>query len=227
MRTKSRKADLEGKKILFFETGLIISLAIALAAFEWPSKGDIYSNLPNIKQVEVIEEIIPRTKPEEIRQPAPPIVPIEKINIIDNEADIPKEDENPFEDITTDQYADLLKNIRTIEEDVDEVIEFMRIEIKPTFMGGDYNRFNEWVFKNLRYPDEAARNGIQGKVYVEFLIDVDGMVKNVRVLKGVDPLLDQEAVRVISSSPPWKPGFQRDKPTKVVFTFPINFRLKN
>jgi len=92
-------------------------------------------------------------------------------------------------------------------------------------MGGDYNKFTEWVFKNLRYPEEAAQNGIQGKVYLEFLIDVDGYIKNVKVIKGVDKLLDAEAVRVVSSSPPWKPGFQRDKPTKVLFTFPINFRL--
>lgn len=228
MRTKTRKADLEGKKVLFFEIGIILALALALAAFEWPSKGD-FSNLMSINGTLAPPDdiIIPITKPEEIKQPAPPIISIDKIIIIPDDKEIPDLEIDPFKEFTEDQYTELLHNLTTDEPDVVEVVDFMLIEIKPSFMGGDYNKFNQWVFQNLKYPEEAARNNIQGRVYVEFMIDVDGYVKNVKVVKGVDRLLDQEAVRVITSSPPWKPGYQRDKPTKVVFTFPITFKLRD
>lgn len=226
MKTKkSEKADLERKRFLFFETGLIVALAIALAAFEWPSRGDLNIHNYVSKGVEPDAEIIPRTEPEVIKQPAPPIVTVDIINLIDDNVDLPSVDPDIFVDITNDQLAQI---IRIPEEpDIDEVIDFMLIEIQPSFMGGGQEKFIEWVFKNLNYPDEAARNGIQGKVYIEFMIDIDGKVKNVKVLRSVDPLLDREAVRVVTSSPPWNPGYQRDKPAKVVFKFPIHFKLKN
>lgn len=228
MKTKkSEKADLERKRFLFFETGLIVALAIALAAFEWPSRGDLNIHNYVSKGAEPDAEIIPRTEPDVIKQPAPPIVTVDKIIIVEDDDEISPSVIDPFVEYTDDQYADLLKYIRPEEPDLDEVIDFLLIEIQPSFMGGGQEKFIEWVFKNLNYPDEAARNGIQGKVYIEFMIDIDGKVKNVKVLRSVDPLLDREAVRVVTSSPPWNPGYQRDKPAKVVFKFPIHFKLKN
>jgi protein TonB len=93
-------------------------------------------------------------------------------------------------------------------------------------MGGDHNSFTLWVANNLKYPEEAARNGIQGRVYLKFMIDFDGSVKNVEVLSGTDRLLMEEARRVVSSSPAWNPGMQRGKPAQVTFTFPVTFRLQ-
>ena len=227
MKTKkSRKADLEGKKVIFFEIGLILALSLALAAFEWSSKGDI--NLPDfvLKNLTPPEVDIPLYIPEKIKTPPPPSVAIEEIIIHEDTKDLAPVDLNPFDEINEETYKKIIEFVNTDEPEVDETIDFTIIEIKPTFMGGGFNRFNEWVFSNLRYPEEAIKNGIQGRVYLEFMIDKNGNVKNVRVLKGIDALLDAEAIRVVSSSPRWNPGYQRDKPVNVMFKFSINFRLR-
>ena len=111
-------------------------------------------------------------------------------------------------------------------KDTEEWIPFAIVEDKPLFLGGDANKFTEWVYNNLEYPEIAKKNGIQGRVTVSFSIDEDGCVKDVRVLRGVDSSLDNEVVRVVQNSPRWSPGKQRNKPVKVRYTFPINFKLK-
>ncbi|HCX99448.1 MAG TPA: hypothetical protein DG754_04835 [Bacteroidales bacterium] len=93
-------------------------------------------------------------------------------------------------------------------------------------MSGDYKEFTKWVYSNLKYPELAAQNGIQGRVLLQFLIDTDGSVSNITVIRSEDLLLAEEAVRVISMSPKWEPGQQRNNPAKVIFTFPITFRLQ-
>ena len=103
---------------------------------------------------------------------------------------------------------------------------FQLVEDKPSFKGGDANEFSKWVNQHLIYPKEAKESGTQGKVMVQFTIKADGSVSNVKVLKGVSPELDREAIRVVSSSPKWKPGKQRDKPVAVTYTFPVIFRLR-
>ena len=100
------------------------------------------------------------------------------------------------------------------------------MEHKPKFQGGDQNDFTKWVFNNIVYPEIAKENGVQGRVILQFTVDKDGSVKNVKVLRGVDSSLDKEAVRVVSSSPKWEPGRQRDKPAKVTFVFPVIFQLR-
>ena len=94
----------------------------------------------------------------------------------------------------------------------------------PSFPGGDPVR---WINKNVKYPVIAQENGIQGKVFVQFVIEKDGSITNVKVLRGVDASLDKEAVRVVQSMPKWKPGKQRGKPVRVSYNVPINFRLSN
>ena len=113
-------------------------------------------------------------------------------------------------------------------EDADTVL-FALVKVKPTFNGMDAEKgFREYVGKNTNYPAEAQEKGITGRVYVEFAIDVDGSVTDVRLLRGVDPLLDAEALRVINSSPKWTPGKYEDgKAVKVKYQFPVNFRLNN
>jgi len=93
-------------------------------------------------------------------------------------------------------------------------------------MGGDENTFTKWVFERLVYPEVAKENGIQGRVTLQFVVDTDGSVRDVKVIRGVDPALDKEAVRVVSSSPKWTPGRQRDKPVKVRYIFPVIFQLR-
>jgi protein TonB len=228
MKTKTNKTDLERKKSMFFQLGLVVALTIVLLAFEWPSKGDINLDFATGTTIDFDEEMIPITRPEDVTPPPPPVIaPPEIINIVDDEVEIKDEDEDIFKDIDDETFKDLLKNpiIFDDEKELDETIPFMLIEEQPTFMGGDHRNFTKWVFANLKYPELAAQNGIQGRVTLEFTIDIDGSVTNVRVIKGIDPSLDAEALRVVSNSPKWSPGLQRGKPTKVSFTFPVTFRL--
>ena len=112
------------------------------------------------------------------------------------------------------------------EEVEEEAIPFQLVEEKPTFQGGDANEFSKWVNAHLSYPEVAKENGVQGRVTLQFTVNPDGSVSNVKVLRGVDSSLDKEAVRVVSSSPKWKPGRQRDRAVKVTYTFPVIFQLR-
>jgi protein TonB len=115
--------------------------------------------------------------------------------------------------------------VANVPEDDEEPIPFQLVEVKPSFMGGDANQFSKWVNQRLVYPEIARENGVQGRVVLQFTVGKDGSVYNVKVHRGVDPALDKEAVRVVSMSPKWKPGTQRDRPVPVTYTFPVIFSL--
>jgi periplasmic protein TonB len=102
---------------------------------------------------------------------------------------------------------------------------FFFVEIMPTFKGGDINKFREWIQKRTNYPEEAIKKRLKGKVFLTFIVEKDGSVTNVTVLKGVDPLLDDVAVKAISDSPKWSPGLQRGQPVRVRFQIPLDFRF--
>jgi protein TonB len=102
---------------------------------------------------------------------------------------------------------------------------FSVVEEMPKFKGGDINRFREWVQKKTKYPDIATINGIQGKVYVTFIVEKDGSVTNVKVIKGVDPLINDEALKAVASSPKWSPGRQRGVAVRVSYLIMLNFQL--
>jgi protein TonB len=112
-----------------------------------------------------------------------------------------------------------------VQEDVPEEV-FLVVEEMPSFGSGDANGFRSYVSANMKYPDVAAENGIQGRVFVQFVVEADGRLTNVKVIRGVDPALDKEAIRVVEGSPRWNPGKQRGKPVRVSFTFPITFVLQ-
>ena len=115
-----------------------------------------------------------------------------------------------------------------VEEEVveEEAIPFQLVEEKPSFQGGDANQFSKWVNSRLVYPEIAKENGVSGRVTLQFTVEKDGSVTKVKVLRGVDPSLDKEAVRVVSMSPKWKPGKQRDRAVPVTYTFPVIFQLR-
>ena len=102
---------------------------------------------------------------------------------------------------------------------------FLEVEEMPLFRGGDINKFREWVQKKTKYPEAATINGIHGKVYITFIVENDGTVSNVKVAKGVDPLIDDEAVKAVSSSPKWTPGKQRGIAVRVSYVIMLNFEL--
>lgn len=110
-------------------------------------------------------------------------------------------------------------------EIVEDPIPFQLVDVKPSFQGGDAITFSKWVNQRLVYPEIAKANGVQGRVTLQFTVEKDGRVTNVRIIRGADPSLDKEAIRVVQSSPKWKPGKQRDRLVPVTYTFPVIFSL--
>jgi len=226
---KSKKADLEPKRSLFFELGLVIALGFSLLAFEWQVAPKEEAKDIVVVQATVEEEIVPITRQDE--PPPPPPEPPKVTDILDIVADDVRVDTNIDINIEADLSTEITPVVfvetASIVEEEEEVL-FAIVEDKPLFNGMDAEQgFRDWVGKNTSYPAVAQENGISGRVYVEFAIGRDGQVTDVKLLRGVDPLLDAEALRVIRSSPKWTPGMQRGKPVKVKYQFPVNFRLNN
>ena len=227
---KSPKADLENKKVLFLEIGLVVSLAITLFAFNYTTDKMNKSTLEENQIAEEVEEVM-ITEPLETPPPPPVEVPeiafSDQIDIVDDDIEvediiIESEDDEDFE-ITIMDYAEEVIEEEVVEE---EAIPFQLVEEKPSFQGGDANQFSKWVNQRLVYPEIAKENGVQGRVTLQFTVEKDGSITKVKVLRGVDPSLDKEAVRVVSSSPKWKPGKQRDRAVPVTYTFPVIFQLR-
>ncbi|HBG53401.1 MAG TPA: energy transducer TonB [Rikenellaceae bacterium] len=226
---KSPKANLENKRMLFIEIGLVVALVVVLAAFEYKTDEKNASFIDaEVKQV-IEEEQIPVTLETPPPPPETPQAPLlsDAIEIVDD--DITIEDDIIIESEDDASFAVEIRDYinYTQEETVEEEeIPVAIVEEKPTFLGGDENTFTKWVFERIVYPEVAKENGVQGRVTLTFIVDSDGYVKNVMVLRGVDPSIDKEAVRVVSSSPRWKPGRQRDKNVRVRYNFPLNFQLR-
>ena len=212
---KNPKISLESKKSLFFQIGLAVTLILVLIAFEWKSYEKNDYNLGSLNLDDMEEEIIPITR-QEVKPPPPPPPPPEVIEIVEDEVEI--ENEVEIEDTETDE-----DEIIEIEEEDDEEF-FMVVENMPEFPGGDLGLM-KFIQKNVKYPAIAKEYNITGKVYVSFIVDKGGSVTNVKIVRGVDKNLDAEALRVVSALPKYKPGKQRGKPVRVMFTIPINFTL--
>ena len=225
---KSPEADLKNKKLLFIEIGFVVALLVTLLAFEWTQKEKKQNTLLAENQELIEEEIVPITQDTPPPPPEAPKIPIlsDVIDIVDDNIEV---DDNLF---NTEDDANLGVEIMDYVEEVqeeaveEEAIPFQLVEQKPKFNGGDANEFSKWVNQRLVYPEIAKENGVQGRVMLQFTVGADGSVSNVKVLRGVDPSLDKEAVRVVSSSPKWQPGKQRDRNVKVTYTFPVIFQLR-
>lgn len=225
---KTEKANLENKKLLFAEIGLIAALSIVYFGFEFSST-DTKAAMLETDQMEIPDEImIPATF--ETPPPPPPAIPkIELSDIIDIVDDDIEVDDDLFQQLEDDPDIgiEIMDYYEVIEEVVDEApIPFLLVEQKPRFNGGDANDFSRWVNQRLRYPAICVENGVQGRVTLSFTVQKDGSVTNVKVIRGVDKALDDEAVRVVSSSPDWEPGRQRDRAVPVTYTFLVIFQLR-
>ncbi len=227
---KSPKASLENKRFLFTEIGFVIALLAVLFAFDYSSKEKKVATLETETAAVEVEDMIPITQEPPPPPEAAPKIPIlsDQIDVVDDNIKI---DDNLFQNLEDDansgveimDYIESAPEEETIEE---EAIPFQLVEEKPSFNGGDANEFSKWVNSRLVYPEIAKENGVQGRVTLQFTVNADGSVSNVKVLRGVDSSLDKEAVRVVSSSPKWKPGKQRDRAVKVTYTFPVIFQLR-
>ena len=225
---KSPKANLENKRLLFTEIGLVLALALVLGAFNWSSKEKKESTFANTTQEIIEDEMVPITQETPPPPPETPQIPVlsDQIDIVDDEIEVDDNILNLEDDAS--MGVEIMDYVEEVEEEVveEEAIPFQLVEQKPSFQGGDANAFSKWVNERLVYPEIAKENGIQGRVMLQFTVGADGQVSQVKVLRGVDPTLDKEAVRVVSSSPKWTPGKQRDRAVKVTYTFPVIFQLR-
>lgn len=226
---KSQKASLENKRLLFTEIGLVAALLAVWGAFEYTTRDTKVSSLDAGDQVVEVEDMVPITQETPPPPEAAPKIPIlsDQIDIVDDEIKI---DDDMFQNLedNANMGVEIMDYVEDVKEEVveEEAIPFQLVEEKPSFNGGDANEFSKWVNSRLVYPEIAKENGVQGRVTLQFTVNADGSVSNVKVLRGVDSSLDKEAVRVVSSSPKWKPGKQRDRAVKVTYTFPVIFQLR-
>jgi periplasmic protein TonB len=225
---KSTKADLENKKGVFFLVGLVLALGIMLVGFEWKSKSAKADSLGSTQVQAVEDEIVPITRdPQNQPPPPPPPKVIEMLNIVNDDI---KVDDNldintEADDQTMVDVAPSTITATKVEEEEEEAQVFFIVEDMPEFPGGEL-ALRKHIAESIKYPVIAQENGIQGKVYVTFVVDKDGSINNATIARGVDPSLDKEALRVVNALPKWKPGKQRGKPVRVSYTVPINFVLQ-
>ena len=226
---KSEKASLENKRFLFTEVGFVVALLIVLGAFEYTSKEKKTAVLEADETIVEVEDMVPITQETPPPPEAAPKIPIlsDNIDIVDDDIEV---DDSMFQNLedSDDLAVEIMDYVEEVEEETveEEAIPCQLVEEKPSFQGGDANQCSKWVNSKLVYPEIAKENGVQGRVTLQFTVNADGTVSNVKVLRGVDPALDKEAVRVVSMSPKWKPGKQRDRAVKVTYTFPVIFQLR-
>ena len=225
---KSPKADLNNKKLLFVEVGLVLALLVTLGAFEWKTKEKQESVFAQENTELIEEEIIPITQDTPPPPPETPKIPIlsDQIDIVDDNIKVDDNILNLEDD--SNLGVEIMDYVEEVQEEVveEEAIPFALVEEKPKFQGGDANNFSKWVASHLEYPEIAKENGVSGRVMVQFTVNPNGTVSDVKVLRGMDPSLNKEAVRVIQSSPKWTPGKQRDRAVKVTYQFPVIFQLR-
>ena len=226
---KSDKASLENKKLLFTEIGLVAALGIVYGAFNYSTKEAEVAALEDTTEMADVEEMVAIQQETPPPPPEAPNIPVlsDQIDIVDDDIKVDDMFQTLEDDASTGVEIMDYKEEEVQEEEVEEeAIPFQLVEEKPSFNGGDANEFSKWVNSKLVYPEIAKENGVQGRVTLQFTVEADGRVTNVKVLRGVDDSLDKEAVRVVSSSPKWKPGKQRDRAVKVIYTFPVIFQLR-
>ncbi len=225
---KSPKADLENKRKVFIELGLVISLLICLYGFQTTSPVKQIDNFGALTIQQVEEVLVPIVKEEEKKEvlPPPPKV-LELFEIVDNNTEVTEDLKIIDSEVTANTaiYAAMQLNNKP-EESIDDAVVFLAPEEKPEFPGGDAALL-KFLSQNIKYPVVAIENGIVGKVTVGFVVNKDGSISDAKILRGVDPALDKEALRVVYSLPKWKPGKQSGKPVRVSFSVPINFVLQH
>ncbi|MBR4138110.1 MAG: energy transducer TonB [Bacteroidales bacterium] len=223
---KSQKADLDGKKLTFTLVGLVVALFVVWRVFEYKSYDK--QNLDTFaRQVEVIEEeMVEITKQEQpkpqVQAPKPQVT---QIQVVEDDVEVEDIDINAEvdQDEVIEEYVYEAPEIE--EEEIQEAEVFKVVEEMPEFPGGTA-KLLEYIQKNMKYPMMARESDIQGKVYVQFVVEPDGSISNVQVLRGIGGGCDEEAVRVVQSMPKFKPGKQRGAPVRVQYMVPIVFKLQ-
>ncbi|WP_421919649.1 energy transducer TonB [Marinifilum sp.] len=235
---KNPKADLEKRKSLFFEIGMVVALAVTFVSFEWKSNVKETLSFKSDSEFTIDEEMVPITRQEEIKavpKPPPKIKVADVITIVDDDVELEEELEIAEDDINQETEIDIqpIREVVSEEEELDEAQIFVVVEEMPIFRPdicksrkeGDIELYRH-IYKSIKYPIIAQENGITGRVFVKFVVGKDGGIYDVEILRGVDPSLDKEAIRVIQNLPNFSPGKQRGKPVKVAYTSVIKFVLQ-
>ncbi len=228
---KSPKADLENKRSMFVLMGLVLALGFTYICFEWTNtEVTVHEGFQDEFINEGEEEIIPQTQQEQPQQvqpqtPPPAQVAQEVLKVVDDDKVV--DSEIKIDNAEDDNKAVEIQNNVVIEEEEEEAEEeiFTIVEKQAGFPGGTA-KLMEYLKKELVYPQVAIDNNIQGRVFIEFVVNKDGSIQDVRVARGVDPVLDQEAVRVVKKMPKWIPAEQRGKSCRSRFTLPVLFKFK-
>lgn len=223
---KSHKANLEGKRRFHLFLGLIITLSLILVSFEWTTVTTKLSDVNSATEISFDDVLMPLIRRDEVKPPPKPELPpiAEVLELIDGDPEI-----DPL--IWDPEYTpgtEIVIPVYPVDsgEDVYVPDDHYITEIMPSFNGGDPKvEFYKYIHGKLEYPAEAVENHVSGKVTVKFVVNHKGYIERAEVLKGVHPVLDGEALRVINSSPKWEPGFQSGRYVNVIYTFPINFVL--
>jgi len=223
---KSEKADLERGKGTSLLIGFVVALSVMFVALEWTQREvEDNSEIYTVSDISLDQEIIPITLPEKKTVPPPPaaVTQAEIIKIVEDDADIEEDVMASVEDQV--EWFDLDEvDVIELEPEPDEDEVFMVVEDSPEFPGG-IEALLKYLKDNIKYPSICRENNIQGRVIVSFVVNKDGKIVDPEVVKGVNPQLDKEALRVIAGMPSWKPGKQRGKAVRVKYSVPVNFRL--
>lgn len=221
---KNPNASLEDKKFTYVLLGFVFVLSVCYVALEWTEK--------EVTKYEVADTEFAFEEEIEIQQtsqdvtpppPPPPVQEVEVLNVVEDDVETEEININTEDDKNTEVVIQAPVEIKE-EEEEDNVV-FVIVENKPEFPGGDAAMM-KYLSENIKYPVIAQENGIQGRVICQFVVNKDGSIVDINVVRSVDPSLDKEAIRVIKSMPKWKPGMQRGKPVRVKFTLPVSFRLQ-
>lgn len=221
---KTPKAELENKRPLFVQIGLIIALSVMLVAFEWKTYDVEPIDLGNRNAAAIEEVMVEITQQVKPTPPPPPLATTTLLNIVTNEIKV-----DDVVDINVEATGSTIIPTYTPpavqeEEPVEENNVFLVVEEFPSYSGGELARL-KFLNENIKYPQLARETGIQGTVYLTFVVERDGSVSDIRVLRGVGGGCDEEAIRVLNAMPKWNPGKQRGKPVRVQFSMSFKFTL--
>ncbi len=220
---KTKRANVERQTGLFgnfFLLGLTVSTLLVIIAFQWRSYEEVEKQIESDIEVPEEEQIadITKQKQEQPKTKAPP-----EIKVVEDDVEI-EDDQPEVQSADMVESDDIALPSGTQEKEKKEDKIFVSVQKEPSFPGGQ-NKLNEYIRNNLRYPRQAKEAGIEGVVYVNFVVNKDGSITNVEVKSGVTKSLNEEAKRVIRNMPDWKPGQQRGKKVRAYFQLPIRFSL--
>ena len=222
---KSENASLEKDKLVYVLMGLVFTLSLVFVALEWTEKEVTKYEVTDTEFLFEDELDIQQTSQETPPPPPPPAVQeVEVLNVVEDNVETESIEVNT-EDDKAEEVVIAAPVEAPVEEEEEEVV-FVVVESMPEFPGGQQALF-KYLSEHIKYPVIAQENGIQGRVICQFVVNKDGSIVDVEVVRsGGDPSLDKEAIRVIKSMPKWKPGKQRGKPVRVKYTVPVSFKLQ-